>query len=223
MTALTAASSATSTVASTSPLAELSTTHAAANFAAGRTDKSQHGIALVTSLLMLVLLTVLALSMFRGFGLQEKIAGNTREKQRAFQAAENALRYGEWWLEQTMVGSGVNCTAPVTVASASDMRACSNQLGNSVDPKTWAGVTYYKPPAMVVAAGGGTVTDGAGNKDINYAQVPGLYIAYIGLSPNGQQTLYSVTAAGYGGSTSSAAVVQSVYAKAANAVALDAP
>lgn len=188
-----------------------------------RRSLAQSGIALITSLLMLVLMTILALAMFRGFGLQEKIAGNTREKQRAFQAAENTLRYGEWWLAQTMVGSGVVCTASVTINSASDMRACSNQLTNLIDPGTWTGQSFYKPPAMVVATGGGTVTDGSGNKDVNYAQVPGLYVAYIGLSPNGQQTLYSVTAAGYGGSSTSAAVIQSVYAKAPNAVALDAP
>ena len=36
----------------------------------------QRGVALVTSLLLLVIITILALSMFRSFGTQEKIAGN---------------------------------------------------------------------------------------------------------------------------------------------------
>ncbi|MGI4848832.1 MAG: pilus assembly PilX family protein [Janthinobacterium lividum] len=184
---------------------------------------SQHGIALASALMMLVLMTVLALSMFRGFGLQQKIAGNTREKQRAFQAAENALQYGEWWLMQGIVGFGIVCSTPVTINSASDMRACSNPLANASDPATWTAVSSYKPPPMVVAAGGGTATDGSGNKDINYAKVPGLYVAYIGLSPNGQQTLYSVTASGYGGSSNSTAVIQSVFAKAASSTALDTP
>ena len=51
---------------------------------AGRpTSTRQRGMVLVTSLLLLVVVTLLAVSMFRSFGLDEKIAGNLREKQRA--------------------------------------------------------------------------------------------------------------------------------------------
>ena len=39
--------------------------------------------------------------MFRSFGMQEKIAGNMREKQRALQAAVSAEQYAEWWLSNT--------------------------------------------------------------------------------------------------------------------------
>jgi len=33
--------------------------------------------------------------MFRGFGLEERITGNAREKQHAFYAAQTALQYAE--------------------------------------------------------------------------------------------------------------------------------
>ena len=53
---------------------------------------------LVTALLMLIVVTILAVAMFRSFGLDEKIAGNLREKQRALNAAETAEQFAEYWL-----------------------------------------------------------------------------------------------------------------------------
>ncbi len=58
----------------------------------------QRGVALVTSLLLLLIITIVALSMFRGLGTQERIAGNVREKERALHAAVTAQQYAEWWL-----------------------------------------------------------------------------------------------------------------------------
>ena len=76
---------------------------------------------------------------------------------------------------------------------------------------------------MRVASGGGVATDGNGNVDINYAKTPSLYLSYMGLAPDGLQMLYSVTAAGFGGSGTTTAVVQSVFATASKVKALDAP
>src|SRR2546430_11055085 len=74
---------------------------------------AQRGVALISSLLLLIIITILALSMFRSFGTQEKIAGNLREKDRALHAAASAQQYGEWWLTQgnnAAIGS-VTCGA----------------------------------------------------------------------------------------------------------------
>ncbi len=56
-----------------------------------RTSDNQKGAALITSLVFLVILTMLALSSMNTNILGEKMAGNTQEKNRAFQAAETAL------------------------------------------------------------------------------------------------------------------------------------
>ncbi len=172
---------------------------------------TQRGIALITSLLMLVVMTLLALSMFRSFGLQEKIAGNTREKQRSLQAAESALQYGEWWLNQGNGGTGANCTAVYNANTVANMQTCTNVLAN---PATlpWAARGDYLPPNMTVASGGGVVSSGANAGDINYYAKPSLYISYLGLDPTGKSMLYQVTGAGYGGSANGASVVQSTYA-----------
>ncbi|MGB6309570.1 MAG: PilX N-terminal domain-containing pilus assembly protein, partial [Steroidobacteraceae bacterium] len=67
----------------------------------------------MSSLLLLLVVTIIALSMFRSFGIQEKIAGNMREKQRALQAATSAQQYAETWLLNNSSGySAVACVAP---------------------------------------------------------------------------------------------------------------
>lgn len=183
----------------------------AARYAAP-TRNLQRGIALITGLLILMMLTLLAISMFQGTGLQQKIAGNTREKERAFEAAQNSLQYAEYWLTQGGPGTGLPCTNSIDIHSDADMRACVTMLATPSDPSTWPVTLNYTPLSMQVATGGGQTTDGDGNGDINYAKVPGLYIAYLGTTANSQQMLYSVTGAGYGGSSGTSSVVQSVFA-----------
>jgi type IV pilus assembly protein PilX len=173
----------------------------------------QRGIALITSLLILVIVTLVAVSMYRSFGLQEKIAGNTLEKQRSLQAAQSALGYGEWWIGQANTGSAVACSgAAVNGNVVTNMRVCLNGLSHP-EVLPWDGAIDYRPPSMAVNQNGGLTTDSTGKAEINYAKTPSLYISYLGLGPDGQSLLYQVTGAGYGGSsTDSASVVQSVYA-----------
>ena len=61
---------------------------------------AQRGMVLISSLLLLIIITILALSMFRSLSTQEKIAGNVREKERALHAAVSAQQYAEWWLRR---------------------------------------------------------------------------------------------------------------------------
>ena len=178
----------------------------------------QRGFVMIVGLLLLVVLTVLSISMFRSFGLQEKIAGNTLEKQRALQAAQSALQYGEAWLKQGGAGTGAACSAVTNANVLSQMQVCSSALAN---PATlpWAVRADYLPPGMTVASGGGLSNSG----DINYQAEPGLYISYMGLSPDGKALLYQVSAFGYGGSATSAAVVQSTYQVTSGNKPLDQP
>ncbi|MFT5532537.1 MAG: type IV pilus assembly protein PilX [Burkholderiaceae bacterium] len=179
------------------------------------------GIALVSAMLILVMLTLLALSMFRGFGLQQKIAGNVLEKSRAFEAAQSALQYGEFWLaENTTALTGVPCASTITILSDADMRVCDTALGTPTDLASWVGGSTYTPLGMQVKPGGGAIVNSNNNADINYATSPALHIAYLGLGPNGTDALYAVTGVGYGGSNTSAAVVQSVVRQTARVTSL---
>ena len=63
---------------------------------------SQRGISLLMSLLLLVVLSIATVAAIQTGGLQERIAGNTRDRTTAFNAAESALRDAESYLEATL-------------------------------------------------------------------------------------------------------------------------
>jgi len=185
--------------------------------------RSERGMALITSLLLLIIITLLAVSMFRSFGTQEKIAGNLREKDRALHAAESAQGYGEWWLLQgnNAVIPAVPCVAGLLNANATANvgQICSNPLdtglGLTVTNVPWVipgpgggpvGVTY-QPQTMALTSLGQAGT--AGNPA--YFSVPTFYIADLGPAFDGQGEAYRIDAFGYGSNQTTIAVVESTY------------
>jgi type IV pilus assembly protein PilX len=64
----------------------------------------QQGAALLLSLVFMLILTIIAASALQTSTLQERMAGNTRDTNSAFQAAEAALREGEQVLQGAAVG-----------------------------------------------------------------------------------------------------------------------
>jgi len=78
---------------------------------------TQHGVVLISSLVMLLIMTLLGVTAMNTTTIQEKMAGNYLDRERAFQAAEAALRDAEQLLETPPVNltplSGAvndNCT-----------------------------------------------------------------------------------------------------------------
>ncbi|WP_288132565.1 PilX N-terminal domain-containing pilus assembly protein [Microbulbifer sp.] len=55
----------------------------------------QRGMTLIVGLIMVLLMTLVGMAAIRGSGMQEIMAGNMRDRNLAFQAAEAALREGE--------------------------------------------------------------------------------------------------------------------------------
>jgi type IV pilus assembly protein PilX len=162
----------------------------------------QDGMVLVTSLLLLIVVTLLAVGLFRSYGLDEKIAGNVREKQRALSAAETAEVYAEYWLSNGNSSTGTACTAFVASTVG---QVCSNVLTNVTQIPWTAGVTYLPTVTSTMS-----VTGNAGGQNTYYA-TPAFYISYLGPSPNGLGAVFQIDAVGYGGSMDSAAVVEATY------------
>jgi type IV pilus assembly protein PilX len=171
--------------------------------------RSEHGIVLVSSLMLLVVITLIAISMFRSFGLQERIAGNMREKHRAVQAAETAQQYAEWWLTS---GANANttavCVGGVLNANANQGQVCTNTLQSQVNVTavpwtvgTGALGVNYTPPGMAVGAAGANT----------YYQPPRFYIAQLGAYAGGNGTVYQIDSVGYGGTAETVAVIESTY------------
>jgi type IV pilus assembly protein PilX len=184
-----------------------------------RMPRSQRGVVLITSMLLLLVVTIMALSMFRSFGIQEKVAGNMREKQRALQAAVSAQTYAEQWLISNAATSVPAVCNALLSANAQQGQICSNRLwlslpvGVTVTTVPWAvgtaanvGVTYT-PPGMLVQAAS------AGNSN-SYVTKPTFYISDAGTSAdsNVPGEIYQIDAVGYGGNGNTAAVVESTYA-----------
>ncbi len=61
----------------------------------GRAGNRQAGVVLITSLVLLLVLTLLGVSGMQNTMLEERMAGNMRDRGLAFQAAEATLREGE--------------------------------------------------------------------------------------------------------------------------------
>jgi type IV pilus assembly protein PilX len=176
----------------------------------------QRGVALVTSLLLLVIITILALSMFRSFGTQERIAGNLREKERALHAAESAQQYAEWWLLQganSATGSTISCSVSVP-ASATTGQICNEtpqqQLGvAAVTQVPWPIQVTYLPQNMLLV--GQPLV--AGNPP--YFATPAFWITDIGRAADNQGEAYQIDAYGYGSAANTVSVVESTYEVAA--------
>lgn len=154
------------------------------------------GFILISSLLMLLMLSILTISMSKSFGLQELITGNHREKIRALESANSALNYAEWWLNQGNASTGTNCTTITTTPMV-----CSNALKTPTMLPWGAGVSYTLTYMSI------STTGGVGS----YYAIPMFYVQYLGNSPNTGKYMYQITARGYGGDSSSVAVVQSIF------------
>jgi type IV pilus assembly protein PilX len=168
--------------------------------------RKQRGLVLVTSLLMLVVVTLLAVALFRSFGTDEKIAGNTREKQRALNAAETAEQAAEAWLQAGSGAAAVTCpvAGPQLIYPLSQV--CNTTMqAQSLDPTVlpWTMGVKYTAPTMV------TGSTGAGT----YVNPPQYYITYLGSQTvSGFTTnFYQIDAVGFAANANAAAVVESTY------------
>jgi type IV pilus assembly protein PilX len=180
-------------------------------------NRAQRGMVLVSSLLLLIVVTIIALSMFRSFGIQEKIAGNVREKQRALQAAVSAQTFAENWLEN-YPGTASSLCAGTLNANIGQVQICSNTLPSSVADVTvvpWAvGQTTYTPPNMLVqAASVNAASVDAATYYGTYTAPPAFYVSDMGASTDSAfpGEIYQIDAVGYGGNSNTVAEVESTY------------
>lgn len=171
-------------------------------------------MALVAALLLLVVITILGVTMFRSYGLTERVAGNTRERERAVNAAMSAQAYAEFYLNGNKGANSVqnqDCSKLGQVtASMSAVMVCTNALTN-VTQVPWTNSFSYTPPGMSTTAG----SVGA------YSQGPQLYITFLGASNGSNQSysnqsgqnssLFQIDAVAWGGAGNTVAVVESGY------------
>lgn len=155
------------------------------------TRSQQSGVALVVALIFLLLMTLLSTSTMRGATMQERMAGNTRDYNLGFQAAEAALREGETYLRTTVVLPDFDDTG-------------AHYVVNSANRPSW----HSYPPS----SGSGYLTYGGNSPDT--AVLPQYYLEKLTTArPAGTETetgtaideiyYFRITAVGYGGAVDS--------------------
>ncbi|MCF6251350.1 MAG: PilX N-terminal domain-containing pilus assembly protein [Methylococcaceae bacterium] len=149
-----------------------------------RPSKKQAGVVLVVSLIMLLLLTLIGVSGMQSTGLEEKMAGNKRNRNLAFQAAEAALRHAENYIENGLANS--NATQINVAQGVVNIPVASAIAGLSAQPTytiTLLAVDYYATnPAkhatfqVIATANGADTATVVRLQTIYIAQVPDISI-----------------------------------------------
>jgi type IV pilus assembly protein PilX len=183
----------------------------------------QQGIVLITSLLLLIIVTIMALSMFRSFGMQEKIAGNMREKQRSVQAAVSTEQYAEWWIANksnapVAVSAYAASSIDITCIGGLDANSVSTPPQICINSLASMGLTPLGVPWVVGGVSVGIpytpanmgIGSGCAFQDCYYGR-PAFYVTDVGQYGR-QGELYQVDAYSYGVTPSTLTVVESTVA-----------
>jgi type IV pilus assembly protein PilX len=184
----------------------------------------QRGVILVTAMLLLIVITIMALSMFRGYGGEERLAGNTRDKQRALAAAISAQQYAEFQLASGAAPLPGACPAGIL---PNGIQVCLPPAAPAPLPNfatlPWVtGVTYsvFTSNAVngVINTISATGTPDLPGQSASYVQAPVFNIIDLGPNkgtPAGE--VYQVDALGFGGTSNTVAVVESTFVIGSNA------
>ena len=166
--------------------------------------KKQQGAVLVISLIMLVLLTIIGVTSMQVTGLEEKMSGNNKDHNAAFQAAEVTLRNAELYINSlttladfndTQAGFLSEATDDPNYLSAATWTTANSATGRSVD-------SLSTTPRYIIKH------VGEQGDSIN----EGLNVTGYGESlAGGAITLFRVTAMSTGNTGNSRIIVQSYY------------
>lgn len=174
--------------------------------------RRQQGMSLVIALIFLIVLTILGLVSIRSSTLQERMAGNDRDRALAFEAAEAALRDAER-----------DVLANLTPESPFDA-ACTNGLclPATIATPNWEQVPWTGTTSRVYG-----VASGAGAYPADVSQPPRYIVELLPDLPVGAGnslnanvrsstsggTAYRITARGWGRRDTTQVMLQSVYVK----------
>ena len=175
----------------------------------------QNGAVLIISLIMLLLLTLIGTPAMQSTSLEEKMAGNMRDENLAFQAAETALRAGESiiMLNPPAFSVGGNGTGGTGLYTTVGVGAQAGGYWQTVDWSSNTAVAIYtggslnhvnSAPRYIIEELSSTASSAAsanagGSLESNTA--------------GSSQTVswYRITARGTGGSDNAVVIVQSIY------------
>lgn len=157
----------------------------------------QTGVALITGLIFMVVLTLLALAAMRTTTLEERMSGNARDRDMAFQSAEAALRAGE----QVLQGASLPAFAAGTAYTPRIATGTLSTYWQNTHPWPTQSVAAWQPagtsaaPRYVMEVMGAAACAGGSRT----------------FGPKAGCGVYRVTARGVGRSANTMVILQAVY------------
>ncbi len=172
---------------------------------------NQSGTALVTSLVMLLIMTMVGVGSLKSTLIQEKMAGNAWDSGAAFQATEIGLRDAENYIETQTSTSNFSTTATPTVgllsATATEFDYLDSAAWNSNSAIQSSGefTAVKEPPYHVIKH----IKDTNGPGGNNSIMVRG----YSDVAPGTNVSIFKITAKGSGRTNAARSILQTYYAK----------
>ncbi len=178
----------------------------AGRFKSGRQSPgSQRGWTLLIALVILIMLTLIGITAMRTTTLEEKMAGNLRDQNLAFQAAETALRGAEQFISSLIDTSSFGSSPPLYGLDYDEP-----STGSLHSSGTWSTATPYSVSLAGVNSNPRyfikmiEVTDTEGAQNIQGYGEP---------NPGTRSTVFRITARGTGGSDNSQVILRAYYGK----------
>ena len=168
----------------------------------------QSGMVLMISLIFLVLLTLLAVSAMQGTILQERMAGNTRDRMLALEAAETALRVGS-----NILGN------PGGLPSGTGMYMVPLTSPAAAYTFTQQWDTYPWSTSAATLAGGSSISGVAQQPQYVIERLSttppsgGTQVAAIGFAPGAGHGYFRITSRGVGATVNASVILQEFYVR----------
>lgn len=162
--------------------------------ARGRARQAERGVVLVIALILLVIISLLAVSSMRNAASSESVTGNVRTTELATQAADIALRHCEssairiTKLIADPADTSAQATYPTTLAESNLLRATTTaiQWQSTANWDTSTTAAFELPSSLV----GGTAT---------FKRPPECMVESLtGITPSGPPASFVITARGFG-------------------------
>jgi type IV pilus assembly protein PilX len=167
-----------------------------ATFQSTLSNRPQQGSALIVAMVLLLVMTLLGVTAVRNTTLQERMAGNLRDSNLAFQAAERALRDGETFLRGAVLPAFTDANGLLTMQEDAGQPAFWNAYDWDGNSRTAAGVLEVARDPFYVIEELPPVPDEGGSE--RFGPLPDI-------------GFYRVTAQGVGGSVDAVAILQTTY------------
>ncbi|MEH6625108.1 MAG: PilX N-terminal domain-containing pilus assembly protein [Motiliproteus sp.] len=166
--------------------------------------RQQRGATLIVCMIILVVITFMGVGSIQDTTMEEKMAGNMKNRNMAFQAAESGLRDAEGYLSSTVVLPAFNGTTSGLIAQIS---------GNDPSPYKWSDSDWTASSGVYPKTGGDSIPLVSSQPRLviekleSVEATPDLEAG----QPADTTEYFKITVKAVGGTSSSVVIVESIY------------